>query len=353
VDGKAWSHQERAGVNMIRVGVVGYGHWGPNLVRSFGSIAETTVVAVSDTDTSRLALARGQHPTLSLVTPNAMELIRSPEVDAVVVATNVSTHFELSLAALTAGKHTLVGKPMTTSVAQADRLIEKAAAAKLALMVDHTCVYSGGVRLVHDLFADRHLGRLVSYDSVRANLGAFQRDVNVLWDLAVHDLSIMDFVIDESPVEVSATGGAPLSGRSESSAYLTCFFESSAIAHCRVSWLAPTKARQTIIVGSKQMLVYDELVKDKQVVVHDAGAIAGFGSNATSPPVQVWRRGAESHVVDSTEPLRLEAIEFARAIGQGRAPLTDGLAARRVIGVLEAADESLRNRGRPVVVNPH
>src|SRR4051794_11004145 len=222
---------------MIRIGVVGYGYWGPNLVRNFAELANARVTMVADRRPERLAQVERRYPSLRTTT-EAAELIVSSDVDAVVIATPVEFHFELTMMALRAGKHVLVEKPIASSSDQAVRMIDEARRRRLTLMVDHTFVYTGAVQKMRDLTRSGELGDIYYYDSVRINLGLFQHDVNVLWDLAVHDLSIMDFVLQQQPAAVSATGFAHVSGSPENIAYMTMFFDAPLIAHVHVNWLA-------------------------------------------------------------------------------------------------------------------
>src|SRR5437588_1125631 len=254
----------------VRVGVIGYGYWGPNLVRNLAEVEGFRVTTVSDMSESRLALARARYPSITTTT-DCHRLIDDPAVDAVVIMTPVSTHYPLALEALQAGKHVLVAKPITASSEHAVHLIEEAERRDLVLMVDHTFVYTDAVRRIKDLVDKGSLGRLYYYDSVRVNLGLFQHDVNVLWDLAVHDLSVMDYVLPDRPCAVAATGLSHVPGEPEDIAYLTLFFESQTIAHFHVNWLAPVKVRRTLIGGSRKMVVFDDLEPTEKVKVYDKG----------------------------------------------------------------------------------
>jgi len=255
---------------MIRIGVIGYGYWGPNLVRNFADVPSAQVAMVSDRRGERLAEVARRYPGVRTTTdPNA--LIDDPDVDAVVIATPVQHHFELAMAALRAGKHVLVEKPIASSSEQAERMIEEARRRRLVLMVDHTFVYTGAVQKIRELTSTGDLGDIYYYDSVRINLGLFQHDVNVLWDLAVHDLSIMDFVLQRQPSAVSATGLAHVTGRPENIAYMTMFFDGPLIAHVHVNWLAPVKIRRTLLGGSRRMVVFDDLEASEKVKVYDRG----------------------------------------------------------------------------------
>ena len=332
----------------IRVGVIGYGYWGPNVVRNFAEVAGAQVWAVSDTSQERLALARVRYPAITTTT-DCHTLIADPAIDAVVIMTPVSTHFELAREALRAGKHVLVAKPLASSAKEASELIDEAERHRRVLMIDHTFIYTGAVRRIKELVDSGTLGRLYYYDSVRVNLGLFQHDVNVLWDLAVHDLAIMDYVLGEQPCAVAATGAAHIPGHPVNMAYLTCFFDNELIAHHHVNWLAPLKVRRTLICGDRQMIVYDDLEPSEKVKVYDKGVTLNGSPERVYESLIGYRTGDMwAPKLSLTEGLRVEAQHFLECIRQGRQPLSDGQSGLRVIRVLEAAVKSLEQRGRPV-----
>ncbi|BAZ47955.1 oxidoreductase domain protein [Nostoc sp. NIES-4103] len=337
--------------NMINIGVIGYGYWGPNLVRNFAEIPTAQVIKVSDFKPELLAKAQTRYPTLQ-VTTDSQDIFKDPKIDAVVIATPVSTHYDLALAALQAGKHVLVEKPMTTSSEQAKRLIEEAEKRNLVLMVDHTFVYTGAVRKMHELITSNRLGDIYYYDSVRVNLGLFQHDVNVIWDLAVHDLSIMNYLLPSQPYAVSATGISHVPGEPENIAYLTLFFESNLIAHIHVNWLAPVKVRRTLIGGSQKMIVYDDLEPSEKVKIYDKGITVNGNSESVYQMLIGYRTGDMwSPQLDMTEALRTEGLHFINCIEQGSRPITDGEAGLRIVRILEAATESMKQRGQLVELN--
>jgi len=237
---------------MIKVGVIGYGYWGPNLVRNFMEAAGSTVVAVCDLRPERLKLLQVRYPTVKTV-GDCYELLSDTTIDAIVIATPVSSHFELGMAALKAGKHVLIEKPLAANSQQAMQLIDEAARRKRVLMVDHTFVYTSAVRKIRELITASALGDIYYYDAVRVNLGLFQHDVNVIWDLAIHDLSIMDYVLPNKATAVSATGISHIPGQPENVAYITLFFANPQIAHVHVNWLTPVKVRHTLIGGSEKI----------------------------------------------------------------------------------------------------
>jgi len=257
----------------------------------------------------------------------------------------------LAMQALRAGKHVLVEKPLTVTSDQAASLIEEADRLGQVLMVDHTFVYTGAVRKIKELVNEERLGRLLYYDSVRVNLGLFQHDVNVLWDLAVHDLAIMDHVLNKQPCAVAATGVAHIIGQPEDVAYLTCFFENSLIAHFHVNWLAPVKVRRTLIGGDRQMIVYDDLEPSEKVKVYDKGITLNGQSEGMYQMLIGYRTGDMwAPQVSVTEALRTEALHFLECIEQGSRPLTDGHVGHRIVRILEAANQSLLRRGQPVEI---
>ena len=335
---------------MLNVGVVGYGYWGPNLVRNFHEVPDCRVAAVSDARPQRLTALKQRYPSVAAYSTYD-EMLGDSSVDAVAIATPVDTHYELALRALQSGRHVLVEKPMTGSTEQAMRLIEEAQRRRLTLAVDHTFVYTGAVRKIRQLVESGSLGDIYYYDSVRVNLGLFQHDVNVIWDLAVHDLSIMDYVLPMKPVAVSATGIGHVAGQPENIAYLTLFFDGPLIAHVHVNWLAPVKVRRTLIGGSRKMIVYDDLEPSEKIKVYDKGiTVNGNGHDQGTPNYQLlvgYRAGDMwAPNLDMTEALTVEMRHFIECVEQGRRPIADGAAGLRLVQILEAATQSLRQRGR-------
>ncbi len=334
--------------SLIRIGVIGYGYWGPNLVRNFSEARDCQVVAVADTRAERRALVQSRYPAVDTVA-DYRELLNDPNVDAVAIATPVSTHFPIALEALRAGKHVWVEKPLTTTSDEGLRLIEEADRRRLVLHVDHTFVYTGAVRKIHELVSSGSVGHVYYYDSVRVNLGLFQRDVNVMWDLAVHDLSIMDYVLPKQPRAVSVTGVGHVAGSPEDVAYLTLFFDDSTIAHIHVNWLAPVKVRRTLIGGSSKMIVYDDLEPSEKIKVYDKGLKLGEQGDARYQMLVGYRTGDMwAPQVEISEALLVEANHFADCINRTQRTRTDGDAGLRVVRILEAASQSLMGRGQVV-----
>lgn len=350
--GVFWQLMRGKPKSAVGVGVIGCGYWGPNLVRNFAELATARVVAVSDLSVERLTDIHLRYPQVKLTT-DCQDVLSDPEVDAVVVTTPVSSHFDIALRALQAGKHVLVTKPITADPAQAARLVEVAQQRGLVLMVDHTFVYTGAVQTIKQLVDSGNLGRLYYYDSVRVNLGLFQRDVNVLWDLAVHDLAIMDFVLGRQPCAVAATGAAHVPGHHVNLAYLTCYFDGNLITHHQVNWLAPLKIRRTLIGGARQMIVYDDLEPSEKIKVYDKGITVTEDQQGAIDSRIGYRTGDMwAPQVSLVEGLRVEAQHFVECIEHGRQPVTDGLCGLRVTRILEAAAKSLSQRGQPVELAP-
>ena len=333
---------------MIKVGVIGYGYWGPNVVRNFVTNTGTSVKSVCDFSAARLEKAQALYPGITTTT-RPEELIADSRVDAVVIATPVATHFELAMAALKAGKHVLVEKPITSSSEQAQRLIDEAAKRKLVLLVDHTFIYTGAVRKMYELIKEPAFGQLSYYDSTRVNLGLFQHDVNVLWDLAVHDLSIMAHVLGAPPVAVSATGLSHVPGKPENVAFLTVFFQKDLIAHINVNWLSPVKIRRTLVGGTKRMIVYDDLETSEKVKVYDKGITVTETPDDVRRLLISYRTGdLWSPKVSDAEALQVEADHFVKCIRGEERPLTSGEKGLEIVRLLEAADKSMRLRGAPI-----
>jgi predicted dehydrogenase len=330
---------------VITVGVIGYGYWGPNLVRNFAEAPGGRVGFVTDVRAERLSQVPSRYPGAK-VSADYRDLLNDAAVDAVVVATPVSTHFDLAMAALRAGKHVLVEKPMTATSEQALALIDEADKRGLALMVDHTFVYTNAVKKIREFTQNGELGDIYYYDSVRINLGLFQHDVNVLWDLAVHDLSIMDYVLTQTPVSVSATGFAHVAGQPENIAYMTMFFDGRLIAHVHVNWLAPVKVRRTLLGGSRRMIVFDDLEASEKIKVYDRGISVNPSPENVYQMLIGYRAGDMwAPQLPLGEALQAEARHFIECIEQRRTPTTDGQAGLRVVRLLEAATLSMAQRG--------
>ncbi len=330
---------------MIKVGVIGYGYWGPNIVRNFHR-AGSRVEIVCDKSQAMLHRVNESYPDIK-TTNNCLDVVTSPAVDAVAIVTPVWTHYELAKKALLNGKHIFVEKPFTSEVAQADELIELAESKGLQIMVDHTFLFTGAVRKIRQFVDDGTLGELYYYDSTRVNLGLFQHDINVLWDLAPHDLSIMDYLIDGKAEAISATGETHLNGH-EDVAFMTVYFPNKVIAHINVNWLSPVKVRTTLIGGEKKMLVWNDLEADAKIKVYDKGVAINTREGVYELLVSYRSGDMWAPQVEQIEALRAEADHFVDCVCKGKKAMNDGHAGRRVVQMLQAASESVGKRGEAV-----
>jgi predicted dehydrogenase len=331
---------------IVKFGVVGYGYWGPNVVRNLDRMDEAKVLAVCDKSTAARRKVAKAYPDV-LVTGDPTELITSPEIDAIAVVTPVWTHYELAKAALQNGKHVFVEKPFTSNAAQAQELIDLAARKNLKIMVDHTFLFTGAVKKIKELLQDGALGKLYYYDSTRVNLGLFQHDVNVVWDLAPHDLSIIDHLIQQTPEAISATGQTHLNGH-EDVAFITLYFPDKVIAHINVNWLSPVKVRTTLIGGEKKMLVWNDLEADEKIKIYDKGVKITSREGLYDLLVQYRSGDMWAPQIEQVEALTRELAYFVDCIAKDETPVNDGEAGLRVVRMLEAANESIRKRGELV-----
>jgi predicted dehydrogenase len=332
--------------NVVRVAVIGYGYWGPNIVRNLHGLESAQVVAVCDKNPSALRRVGRTHPGLE-VTTDLSAVLRSPDIDAIAVVTPVWTHYELAKAALENGKHVFVEKPFTSTSHQAEELIELADRKNLKIMVDHTFLFNGAVRKIREIVEAGTLGPLYYFDSTRVNLGLFQHDVSVVWDLAPHDLSIMDDIIRERPEAVVATGGNHLNGHADM-AFITIYFPRSIVAHINVNWLSPVKVRTTLIGGKDKMLVWNDLEADEKIKIYDKGVQITNGEGVYDLLVSYRSGDVWAPKCDQSEALTVELGHFVDCILNDRTPLNDGPAGLRVVRLLEAAEQSLKERGRIV-----
>jgi len=330
------------------IGVIGCGYWGPNLLRNFAENEAAQLRWICDLDEKRLG-AMGRRYPAARTTADYRDLIADAELDAVAVVTPVATHFQIAKEALAAGKHVLMEKPLTATAREAEELIELADKNHRVLMVDHTFVYTGAVRKMKEILASGELGDLLYFDSVRINLGLFQRDINVLWDLAPHDLSIMDYLIERQPEGVSALGSCHIEPGIENIAYLMMQFADDFIAHFHFNWLAPVKIRRTLIAGARKMILYDDIEPTEKVRVYDKGVTANrIGDREADYQTLVSYRTGDvwAPKLDATEALRHVVAEFVDSIRERRKPLTDGEAGLRVVRILEAAQQSIKQGGQ-------
>jgi predicted dehydrogenase len=327
----------------IKFGVVGYGYWGPNIVRNLQNLPGAEIGAVCDKSSAARKRVHKSYPS-AYVTGDVSEVIMSPDIDAVAIVTPVWTHFELAKLALENGKHVFVEKPFTSSAAQAEELIELAEQKNLQIMVDHTFLFTGAVKKIKQLLQEGSLGTPYYYDSTRVNLGLFQHDVNVIWDLAPHDLSIMDYLIGQNPEALVATGQTHLNGH-EDVAYLTLYFPDKVIAHINVNWLSPVKVRTTLIGCEKKMLVWNDLEADEKIKVYDKGVKITNSEGLYELLVNYRSGDMWAPQLEQVEALRQELTYFVECITNDRNPFNDGAAGLRVVKMLEAANESLSKRG--------
>ena len=331
---------------MIRVGIIGYGYWGPQIVRNFHTLGDCQVAVVCDKIPAAQQRVQRAYPDVR-ATGEVSEVLCSPQIDAVAVITPVWTHFELAKAALENGKHVFVEKPFTSTVAQAEELIELAAKKRLTIMVDHTFLFTGAVRKIRQLIDDGTLGKLYYYDSTRVNLGLFQHDVNVIWDLAPHDLSIMDYLVQAKPEYLAATGQNHLNSHQDV-AYITVYLSDNMIAHFNVNWLSPVKVRMTLLGGEKKMVLWNDLDADEKVKVYDKGVEIKTRQGVYDVLVSYRTGDMWAPKVEQTEALAAETKYFIDCVTRNETPFNDGVAGLRVVKLLEAADRSLADMGAAV-----
>ncbi|MBY0359396.1 MAG: Gfo/Idh/MocA family oxidoreductase [Candidatus Obscuribacterales bacterium] len=333
-------------MQQVKLGIVGYGYWGPNLTRNFHSDERVEIKYICDRDPERLKQYRSQYQNV-VFTTNYEDLLNDSSLQAIVIATPVETHFELAKQALSMGKHVLVEKPMCRSSKECTELIELARKKGLILMVDHTFLYHGPVRLMKQLLEKEELGDLLYFNSMRANLGLFQADVNVMWDLGAHDIAIMDYLLGRTPLSVHAIGASHTENAVEDIVYLTLSFADDLIAHVHVSWLSPVKIRQIFIGGSRRMIVFDDSSQSDKVRVYDKGIDTMKAPETDRERYRAliqYRHGEmRAPVYDLTEALRIETRHFIDCVLSGNKPISDGEAGRRVVQLLELADVSLKS----------
>ncbi|MDD4178616.1 MAG: Gfo/Idh/MocA family oxidoreductase [Candidatus Margulisbacteria bacterium] len=328
----------------VKIGIIGFGYWGPNLARNFFALDGCQVKYIVDLSPARLAAAKKLYPSVN-TTDKLETVLDDAEIDAVVIASPVSTHFQFAQKALVKGKHVLVEKPMTRLVSEAEELIALAKKQGRVLMVDHTFLYTGAVKKIKEMIKSDQLGKIQYFDSTRINLGLFQHDINVIGDLAPHDLSILSYLVDEAPASVIATGVSHTDNKVENLAYLTLNYQSAMIAHFTLSWSSPVKIRKTLIAGTKKMVVYDDLEPTEKVRVYDTGFKASESQN-----LLIDYRVGDIYIpkIEQTEALSALAKDFLAAITTGKAPLADAQKGLAVVRILESAEKSLKNHGQEV-----
>jgi predicted dehydrogenase len=332
---------------MIKVGVIGYGYWGPNVLRNFNSYPHSEVIALSDVSEKALDCAQSKYPNLN-VCKDYRFVIDHPEIDAIAIVTPLKTHYEIAKKALLAGKHVFLEKPITETSQQASELIELAAKRNLILMVDHTFLFTESVQKIKSLIDSDELGKLLYFDSTRVNLGLFRSDVNVIWDLASHDFSLMDYLIPQKPLSISAMGIDHFGSGKYNTAYVTILFENM-IAHFNLNWLSPVKIRSTYVCGDKKMVAWDELKSDEKIKIYDKGV------QIESDPVSIYKKRIGYRLGDvcspqlgSREALSTETEYFLECINQKKNPINDGEQGLRILKLLEACDASINNNGKQI-----
>jgi predicted dehydrogenase len=327
----------------MKFGVIGYGYWGPNIVRNLMNLEGSEVTAIAEISPAAQKRAQKAYPGVR-VTQDAHEVLRSVDNDAIAVVSPVWTHYELAKEALENGKHVFVEKPFTVSRSQGEELIELAQKKKLIIMVDHTFLFTGAVRKIAQLLDEGSLGKLYYYDSTRVNLGLFQHDVNVLWDLAPHDLSIMDHLLRAKPEAIVATGQEHLNGH-EDIAFMTLYFPDKVIAHINVNWLSPVKVRTTLIGGEKRMLVWNDLEADEKIKIYDKGINITNQEGVYKLLVSYRSGDMWAPQLEQAEALHRELSYFVECASSGVEPFNNGEAGLRVVNMLEAASHSMKERG--------
>jgi predicted dehydrogenase len=334
---------------MLSIGIIGYGYWGPNLVRNFSGIVTIEVKFVAEANSARHSQIRRNHPNVQILL-SAEEMLQDESLDAVVIATPVSTHYTLAKQALLSGKHVLLEKPMATSVAECEELIQIAEAKSLTLMVDHTFLYTGAVQKIKEIVDSGDIGELQYFDSTRINLGIFQNDVNVLWDLAPHDISILSYLKEEKPVSVNATGISHLKNGIENIAYMTINYASNFIAHFNCSWSSPVKIRQTLISGDQKMILYNDIEPTEKVRVFDTGV--GVKSDADRDKLLIDYRYGDILIpkLSTHEALQQVAMDFVESIVSRKTPLSSASIGLHVVRVLEAAEKSIKQKGKEIYI---
>jgi predicted dehydrogenase len=335
---------------MINVSVIGVGYWGPNLIRNFVANPKTNIEVCCDLKEERLNAIRKIYPSLNITT-DFEEIINNPKVDLIAICTPVFTHYEVAKAALTAGKHVLIEKPMTSTSQQAEDLLNIAEKKGLRIFVDHTFVYTGAVRKIKELIKSNEIGDLYYFDSVRVNLGLFQHDVNVIWDLAPHDISIMYYLLEKEPESVIATGADHLGHGIENVAYLTVHYPNNLLAHINTNWLSPVKIRQTLIAGTKKMIVWDDNQPSEKVRVYDKGIeVINTADEVYNMLIQYRTGDMFCPKISAAEALGVEIDHIVECLTANTPSIADGKAGLMVVKILEAAQESIKNRGKEVKI---
>jgi predicted dehydrogenase len=334
---------------MIKIAIIGYGYWGPNLVRNFANAKDCKVHTVVDFRTERLDIAKRNHTQIN-TSNNTDDIFNNNDIDAIVIATPVFTHFDLAKRALENGKHVLLEKPMTSSVQEAEQLIELADKYQKVLMVDHTFLYTGAVQKMKKMIDANEIGNVKYFDSTRINLGLFQPDVNVLWDLAPHDISILNYLINEKPYSVQATGISHTNNGIENIAFLTVNYNSDFIAHFNCSWTSPVKIRMMLIGGDKKMVVFNDLEPTEKIKIYDTGY--NHKTDEEKNRILVDYRAGDIFIpkIENKEALAGMAADFVSAIINNSTPISNYQSGLDVIKILEASQKSIKNNGKEIII---
>jgi predicted dehydrogenase len=336
-----------AAQNDLKIALVGYGYWGNNLLRNFFTTPGIRCTRLADLSENQLAKAKGQYLSLS-VSHDWQETIASPDVEAVAIATPIGQHFPVAKAALEAGKHVLLAKPMAASSAQAQELAALAEKHQRVLMLDHTYVYTPAVQRIREYIDSGELGAIRYYDSMRVNLGLFQPDASVIWDLAIHDLAIIDYLFEEKPTALSCTSAGHIAGSHENIGFLTLFFPSGMIAHVNVNWLSPVKIRRVLIGGTERMLTFDDMEPSEKIRLYDSGVTVFQKPDAVMQTFNYRMGDVLIPALNNAEALRTELLHFLDCIKNGTAPMTPASSGVRLTRLLEAAEDSARRHGAQV-----
>ena len=335
---------------MINIAIIGLGYWGPNLLRNFTSNKSCNVLSVCEKNTSIINKFTNEHKDI-IFTTSLDEILNDKNIDAIVIATPISTHYKIAFASLKKGKHVFIEKPLADSVKKCESLIFLAKQNSLCLFVDHTFLYTEAVNKIKTISSKKDFGDMLYYDSTRINLGLIQNDVNVMWDLAVHDLAILNFIMNDKPKIVSAIGHKHFTSKPITTAYLTVKYNSNFIAHVNVNWLSPVKIRQTIVAGSKKMIVYNDLEPSDKLSVYDKCVDVIINNKSNSDNLINYKIGDTTMPnLKNNEALALAVDEFIKSIYSGSPPLTDGLSGLNVVKILEAANKSLNKNGKPILI---
>ena len=332
---------------MINIAIIGLGYWGPNLLRNFSNNNKCNIITVCDLDVSKIRIFKSEYKNINF-TNDINKIYNDVRINAIVIATPVNTHFNIAKKSLLMGKHVFVEKPLTDSSNKCEILIELAKKKSLSLFVDHTFIYTEAVNKMKSISSKKDFGNILYYDSTRINLGLIQNDINVLWDLAVHDLAILNYIKKEKPIQVSAIGHKHFNSKPVTAAYMTLKYRTNFIAHINVNWLSPVKIRKTILAGSKKMIVYNDLEPSDKLSVYNKGVDVIKNKSSSVDLINYKIGDTYLPSLKNREALSIAVNEFLNSIRNNRNPITDGYGGLNVVEILEAADKSIKNNGKPI-----